>query len=746
MIPILYSRNEQEFTSNGLGRLSDIISCLVTEERNGPFEVEFEYPVTGVHYSELKEGFIVSVSHDDNGDRQPFRIYRRSAPINGIVTFNARHLCYDLRNVIVGPFSSTTCAGALSGLKTNAMTECGFSFWTDKTTEGEFVLDAPKPAWDLLGGTEGSILDVYGTGEYKLDNTTVRLYLHRGADNGVTIRYAKNLTDLVQEIDSGDVYNAIVPVWRGEDGTIVHGDVVVGNAVPLALDYWTNENGLRITNEDGYPFEFAYFALNCTVKDFSDRFEEEPTKAELNAVALNFLNTNKPWIPKENLTVDFVPLWQTEEYEAVAPLQKVKLCDTVRVIYNQLGVNAEAKVIKTVYNPLLDRYDQIELGDARSSFADTITGEMDQKLVRAEEDFAGIMDKAIDHATDLITGGMGGNVIIERDADGKPVEILITDNEDPDLAVHVLRMNVNGIGFSSNGVEGPYSTAWTIDGSFVADYITSGNINANLITTGTINANLIKSGTLDCSYLNVINLDANNVSLNGVFVSTQVEPTADETNNTVTIDGGSVTLARNNGTVVAQLHTPYGLTEHGDFVPLGGALSLYNHDGDPCGSFIADEEGGSFTVTAPDGVSYFSVDKDWMMFSPGEFMLLQAGDGYLYVDGSLYVSGSKNRAIKTTRGIRALSAYETAEPYFGDIGESVIGEDGTVTIPIEEIFGETITRNYQVFLQAYGRGECFVSVRDEESFTVEGTPGLPFGWELKAVQKDYTERLKEVVR
>ena len=746
MIPILYGRNERSFLSNGIGRLSDIISCLVTEERNGMFEVEFQYPITGVHYSELTDGMIISVTHDDNGDRQPFRIYRKSAPINGIVTFNARHLCYDLRNVIVAPYTASSCADALTGIASNAMTACEFTFWTDKSVSKNFKLESPKSAWEMLGGSEGSILDVYGTGEYKLDGTTVKLYLHRGANNGVTIRYGKNLTDLTNEIDSGEVYNAIVPYWHDEEtGVTVYGSVTVGSSVPLTLDYWTNENGLRITNEDGTPFEFAYFNLACVVRDFSDAFEEQPTSAQLNQAALTFLNNNQPWIPKQNLQVDFVPLWQTDEYSAVAPLQKVKLCDTVTIIYNELGVNATAKVIRVVYNALTDRYDSIELGDARSGFADVITGETNEKIEKMSEDFAAQMSKAIDHATELITGGLGGNVVMKQDANGKPTEILIMDDEDPDQAVHVLRMNVNGIGFSSNGVNGPFTTAWTLDGAFVADFITTGTLNANLITTGTLNGQNI----------NVINLSAQDVNMSGSFVSTQVDPLAYETNNTVTIDGGAVTLARNNGTVVGKFYTPYSLDDQSNLVPLGGSINLYNHDGQLCASLTAwGSDGGSIQVTEPNGVSYFSADKEYLFFSPNGNTAIQAEDGtiilngYVFIDGTLAVYGSKNRVIKTQSfGVRALGAYETAEPYFGDIGESVIGEDGSVFIPIEEIFGETIQRTgYQVFLQAYGCGECYVTERTESGFTVDGTPGLAFGWELKAKQIDASERLKEVVR
>ena len=158
------------------------------------------------------------------------------------------------------------------------------------------------------------------------------------------------------------------------------------------------------------------------------------------------------------------------------------------------------------------------------------------------------------------------------------------------------------------------------------------------------------------------------------------------------------------------------------------------------------------------GDTIFHVNKDtFFYYAEGHygtagFVAHQFGvdlSGEVICDNDLTVYGSKHRAIKTkTKGTRLLEAYETAEPYFGDIGESVINENGYVTIPIEAIFAETIqTNGYQVFLQKYGHGDCWVSERGTESFTVSGTAGLAFAWELKAKQIDYDgERLKEVKR
>lgn len=114
MIPILYPQSETRFRNNGLGRLVDCISCVVTEERNGIYECEFQYPVTGQHYSDIQEGRIIFCTHDDTRTGQPFEIYKRSAEINGVVTFNASHISYRLSKVTLEPFTATSCAHALS--------------------------------------------------------------------------------------------------------------------------------------------------------------------------------------------------------------------------------------------------------------------------------------------------------------------------------------------------------------------------------------------------------------------------------------------------------------------------------------------------------------------------------------------------------------------------------------------------------------------------------------------------------
>lgn len=512
MIPILYETTETAFTSNGIGRLSDAISCIVTEERNGPYELEMQYPITGQYFDELTHSRIIFAAPADGKSGQPFRIYRIEKPLDGICTIYAEHISYQLNHIPVMPFQASTCAEALARLVTYAGQACPFTVWTDKTVAAQFSVTEPRAFRELLGGSSGSILDVYGKGEYEFDKYLVRLYVNRGNDTGVTIRYAKNLTDLVNDENIEETYTGVCPFWKdSETGTLV--------TLP-EISLWADTAA-------NYPYK------RTKIVDFSDEWESAPTVAQLRARTQTYIDANNIGIPKVNIDVEFVPLWQTSgaslgqpelnlvldgatvngntvtgvegtvtgdtvylsnarfsisrtEYQA---LERVNLCDTVTIIYDALGVSATAKVIKTVYNVLKDRYDSIEVGDAKTTLASQIIG-IEQEIERnnVSLDISDELKAYVDHQTNLISGGLGGYVVLNPNADGEPQEILIMDSDDMNTAVNVIRMNKNGIGFSTTGYSGPYTSAWTIDGIFNADFIGAGQMSGAYVKAHTISA------------------------------------------------------------------------------------------------------------------------------------------------------------------------------------------------------------------------------------------------------------------
>lgn len=240
MYPILFDSSVTSFGTNGIGRLSDAASCRVIEERNGAYELELEYPITGIHFSDLKNGNIIYAKPFQNGELQAFRIYKVVKKAKDLADIYARHITYQLSFIPVHPsFTATTASSALTGLKSRASEACPFTFSTDVTQAGTFSLTQPDSFRALLGGQEGSILDVFG-GEYEWNNYSVTLHKNRGADNGVTIVYGKNLIDLEQEENIENTITGIYPFWK-TDGNQTTDDHTIYSGT---TSYWNQQTDL----------------------------------------------------------------------------------------------------------------------------------------------------------------------------------------------------------------------------------------------------------------------------------------------------------------------------------------------------------------------------------------------------------------------------------------------------------------------------------------------------------------------
>ena len=489
MIPRYYD-GIADIKGNGVGALRDCISCTTTEERNGSYELEMVYPVGGQHYDALALRGLIKAQPNPYAEEQLFRVYQISRPINGQVTVNAAHISYDLSGIPVAPYTASTAAQALDRLKSQATVDCPYEFWTDLTTTANFAANVPSSLRSLLGGIDGSILDVYG-GEYEWDNYTVRLHSKRGTDRGVSIRYGKNLTDITQEENCESVYTGVYPYWTDSDGNVKQISTSPIVDVP----------------DNQYSF------TRILLLDISREYTEQPTDEQLKQYALNYIKANKIGVPKVSLKLSYAQLEQTEEYKGKALLERVGLCDTVHVVFERLGVDATAKVIKTVYNVLLDRYDSVELGTPRSNLASTIVNA--EKNTKAEIDKTkSILQEAVDQATKLITGNLGGYVVLHSSAgNDKPDELLVMDQPNINAATKVWRWNLSGWGYSSTGYAGPYRLAATMDGAINADFITTGTLNAEIIKAG-----ILKSQTGDAFYLDLVSgelrINAKSIEIN----------------------------------------------------------------------------------------------------------------------------------------------------------------------------------------------------------------------------------------
>ena len=468
MIPVLYPANSTSFTTFGLGALTDTLSCEVTEERNGVFECILKYPITGQHYKLIAKERIIKAKPNDTGEPQAFRIYRITKPLDGVVTVYGQHISYDLANVPVMPFYAESRSPSLL-LNQLLAGDSRFTGWTDYSEAKEFSVTTPKSVRACLGGTEGSMLSKWH-GEFEWDNFTVKFHSHRGEKTGVVIEYGKNLTSLEQDEDNSGVYTqlltyAVYTQEGSETETVV--------TLP--------EQTLPIVSEE--------MVRNKTlILDLTDRFESgtDITEDALRAAANDYIKENPLGATVPTVKVAFEPLWKQPEYSAL--LERVRLCDSVTIRHTALGVNVSATVIETVYDSLAERYVSITLGNEKSSMITTLSEVQSSvgKVETAVNRFPKLLQTAISNATSLITGQTGGYVVLHGDETGRPYELLILDAPTIQDAVNVWRWNVNGLGFSRNGYNGPYETAITADGQIVADFITSGSLIANIIKAGVI--------------------------------------------------------------------------------------------------------------------------------------------------------------------------------------------------------------------------------------------------------------------
>lgn len=368
--PILYEPSETNFRNNGLGILSDCILCECTEEANGMFELNIQYDSNGIHFDEIENRSIIKAKIDSFRDPQLFRVYSISKPAFDVSTIRAAHISYDLSGIPVSPFFADNVSGALSGLKSNAVIECPFEFWTDKDSSAYFPTGLPASIRSKLGGSEGSILDVYG-GEYEFDNYTVKLYNNRGEDRGFSIRYGKNLTNLEQDENCSNVYTGIYPYWVDEES---------GKIFELSE---------KIVNADG-EYDFA----RIKAVDMSQYFEEKPTEEDLRDAAISYIAQNKIGIPAVSISVSFAQLSQTQEYANLGYVERISLFDIVSVEFPKMKVSATAKVVKTVYDVILERFKNITIGQTKTRYTDSV----DERFSTIERELIDL-SKRISNAT-----------------------------------------------------------------------------------------------------------------------------------------------------------------------------------------------------------------------------------------------------------------------------------------------------------------------------------------------------------
>lgn len=467
MIPRLYAAGTTTFDNEGLGALSDSISCEVSNSINGVPELNLTYPTTGVRANEIGERCVIVADENHNLKGQAFVVRTIDKSTPGTMRIYAIQLAvYYVESTGLEPFTASRLADAIRDMPDHMTNSIPVRVTATLGSSKAFNHSVPSSVKMAMGGMEGSLLDTYG-GEWNFYRIDAVLVSRKGDDYGVVIRWGKNLQKLDTTIDWTGTYTGIYPYWVSfEDKHVV-----------------------QMTNPVYSLGTFDHTRI--LMMDLSTEFQEEPTEAQLLAYVTAYATRNNLVNPKISWNVELKELRGTPEYEDVALLENVSLGDTVHIFLKPFNVNASARIVSAKYDVLREQYNDLTIGSVRASLASTMAAQAEETEKAAVAGAEGVMGDAIKNATDLITGNKGGYIVTVLNAAGEPIEQLIMDDPDITQASQVWRWNLSGLGYSSTGYQGPYTTAITQNGEIVADFI--------------------KTGTLDAAQINVINLIAQHV-------------------------------------------------------------------------------------------------------------------------------------------------------------------------------------------------------------------------------------------
>lgn len=467
--------------SNGLGYIEQI-SGSIEEGLNGIYEGEVQVLVTDKHFADLFVGGYLLIELDEVRGKQIFEIYHIGKDINGVVTLKVQHITYKLSKAAVKPFTATGAVAAKNGMLENLVGSYPFTMTTDIVNEtSKFTLDRPRSFRECLGGYEGSLLDVF-RGEYEWDNLTVKMLAKRGSDNGVRIAYGKNLTDFQQEENNQNTYTAVL--------------------------------GYAVVNETTYTGEVYYKIQSALPKvkivDFSSDYEGEdvPTTADLTAKARSYAESNDIEVPSVNLTIAFIPLWQTEEYKNIAPLERVNLGDTVHVYFDKLDVEASARVISTTWNINLKKYDKVELGNAKANM-NTVINQIQETASQEISGSQGFLEAQLNEMATLIINGLGLHRTLVPVGEDGGYRIYLHNKKTLDESDTQYVFTAEGFLISTD-----YGQTWN------AGFDSQGNAILNSLATITLRALEINGGTITGTIINGTTINFGNLNSKYITATT----------------------------------------------------------------------------------------------------------------------------------------------------------------------------------------------------------------------------------
>lgn len=373
MIPRIYNNSFTTYDSNGLGLLVDAISCQVEEESNGDFELTLVYPSDGSFFYALKQDNLIKADTSDTLKGQLFRIDTISKPLNGQVTVYAKHISFDLaKNSLNEDVNekNINCENAGKHMLQKSDADSRFSVESNIEMLGNYSMDRKTDCLSAIAGTKGSLIDTFGNGPKLLrDNFTISVLNRRGKDDNTLIAYKKNITGFTLEEDYSEIINVIKPY-----ATYTEDEV--------EKTLYIDEIGVKS------PRYIEGDIVKSRWIDFSDKFDEDetPTKEKLKNLAEKYFNDNSCDLPKMTYKIEFQPLSQTEEYkeDGLAELEYIGMDDSVYIANSKYGIRDQARVIKTTYNVLADKYISIELGDPKTTLGSIINKSNNSTVTKDE--------------------------------------------------------------------------------------------------------------------------------------------------------------------------------------------------------------------------------------------------------------------------------------------------------------------------------------------------------------------------
>lgn len=516
---ILYDANCKDFNNNGIGILKDSLKCEVSEALNGELVLDMEYPITSKYIEFIINENIIKCDAGLEED-QLFRI-KHVKPNFDTITIYGEHISYDLADNFLEDVFPQNLNGAacLDWILSHTLDSHNFNSFSDIQTVSSARYVRKNPIEAIVGDLENSFVNLWG-GELERNNYTIKMLNRRGNDKGYKIRYRKNLTGLDFTIDNSNIVTKIMP--QGYNGLFLPEKYIDS---PLINNY---------PHKKVKVIEFS----DVKVKENADEKEGFATAEEayqelrrLCNLKYSEENIDKPTV---NLKVDFVDLSQTTEYQDYTFLESVSMGDTIRVELDYTQV--EVRVIKTTYDALLHRYTKLELGEFKANYITDSQKDI-TNTIRKETDTieTSVLLQAKQNATEQLTAALGGYVYKTQN------ELFIMDTDNPNTAKKVWRWNLNGLGYSKNGINGPYELAMTQDGKIVADFITAGQMDVARIKG-----------------LNTLAIVASQIHLEGyttINAGFAIDEKGNMTCNNATIKGGTIRLGdgtRENPTFIMQ--------------------------------------------------------------------------------------------------------------------------------------------------------------------------------------------------